>query len=86
MQTWPVQDAKARFSELLDTCLHDGPQAVSRRGQELAVLVPMAEWLRLTQQNQPGVKDLLLAEEARTEYLVPPRGQLNRRKATGQES
>ena len=86
MQTWPVQDAKARFSELLDTCLRDGPQAVSRRGQEQAVLVPMAEWLRLTQQNQPGVKDLLLAEEARTEYLVPPRGQLNRRKATGQES
>jgi prevent-host-death family protein len=85
MQTWPVQDAKARFSELLDTCLRDGPQAVSRRGQEQAVLVPMAEWLRLTQQNQPGVKDLLLAEEARTEYLVPPRGQLKRRKATGQE-
>lgn len=85
MQTWPVQDAKARFSELLDTCLRDGPQAVSRRGQEQAVLVPMAEWLRLTQQNQPGVKDLLLAEEARTEYLVPPRGHLKRRKATGQE-
>jgi antitoxin Phd len=85
MQTWPVQDAKARFSELLDTCLRDGPQAVSRRGQEQAVLVPMAEWLRLTQKNQPGVKDLLLAEEARTEYLVPPRGQLKRRKATEQE-
>lgn len=85
MQTWPVQDAKARFSELLDTCLRDGPQAVSRRGQEQAVLVPMAEWVRLTQKNQPGVKDLLLAEEARTEYLVPPRGQLMRRKATGQE-
>jgi antitoxin Phd len=85
MQAWPVQDAKARFSELLDTCLRDGPQAVSRRGQEQAVLVPMAEWLRLTQQNQPGVKDLLLAEEARAEYLVHPRGQLKRRKATGQE-
>jgi hypothetical protein len=25
-KTWPVQDAKARFSELLDTCLKDGPQ------------------------------------------------------------
>lgn len=85
MQTWPVQDAKARFSELLDTCLRDGPQAVSRRGQEQAVLVPMTEWLRLTQQNQPGLKDLLLAEEARTEYLVPPRGQLKRRESTGQE-
>ena len=81
MQTWPVQDAKARFSELLDTCLREGPQAVSRRGQEQAVLVPMAAWIKLNQQNQPSLKGLLLAEEARTEYLVPPRGQLKRRKS-----
>lgn len=80
MQTWPVQDAKARFSELLDTCLRDGPQAVSRRGQEQAVLVPISEWIKLTQQSRPSLKGLLLAEEARTEYLVPPRGKLKRRK------
>lgn len=80
MQTWPVQDAKARFSELLDTCLREGPQAVSRRGQEQAVLVPMTEWIKLNQKNEPSLKGLLLAEEARTEYLVPPRGQLKRRK------
>jgi hypothetical protein len=36
MQIWPVQDAKARFSELLDTCLKDGPQMVARRGAETA--------------------------------------------------
>lgn len=81
MQTWPVQDAKARFSELLDTCLREGPQAVSRRGQEQAVLVPMTEWIKLNQQNQSSLKSLLLAEEARTEYLVPPRGQLKRRES-----
>ena len=39
MHIWPVQDAKARFSEFLDTCLEDGPQVVSRRGIEAAVLV-----------------------------------------------
>lgn len=32
MHTWPVQDAKARFRELLDTCLEDGAQAVSKTG------------------------------------------------------
>lgn len=79
MQTWPVQDAKARFSELLDTCLREGPQAVSRRGQEQAVLVPMAEWIKLTQKAKPSLKGLLLAEEGRTEYLVAPRGKLSRR-------
>ena len=38
MQTWPVQDAKARFSEFLEKCLTDGPQMVTRRGAEAAVL------------------------------------------------
>jgi prevent-host-death family protein len=32
MKFWPAQDAKARFSELLDTCQREGPQLVSRRG------------------------------------------------------
>ncbi len=43
MQTWPVQDAKARFSEFLETCLIDGPQMVTRRGSEAAVLVSAEE-------------------------------------------
>jgi antitoxin Phd len=46
MHTWPVQDAKARFSEFLDACITDGPQVVTRRGAEAAVLVPIAEWRR----------------------------------------
>lgn len=41
MHTWPVQDAKARFSEFLDACLQEGPQMVTRRGVETAVLVPV---------------------------------------------
>lgn len=43
MKVWPAQDAKARFSELLDTCQREGPQVVSRRGRETAVLVPVEE-------------------------------------------
>ena len=45
--TWPVADAKARFSELLDAAVNEGPQIVSRRGVETAVVVPMEEWKRL---------------------------------------
>ena len=41
MHAWPVQDAKARFSELLDACVAEGPQVVTRRGAETAVLVPI---------------------------------------------
>ena len=47
MHTWPVQDAKARFSEFLDACLTEGPQMVTRRGTETAVLVPIQAWRRL---------------------------------------
>ena len=42
MQAWPVQDAKAKFSEFLDACLAEGPQMVTKRGAEAAVLVPVS--------------------------------------------
>ncbi len=79
MTTWPVQDAKARFSELLDTCLRDGPQIVSKRGTETAVLVPIEEWRRLSAGASPSLKSLLLSDTARADLAVPPRGRFRRR-------
>jgi antitoxin Phd len=81
MKTWPVQDAKARFSELLDTCLREGPQIVTRRGAEAAVLVPADAWRRLKAAARPSLKDLLLAEDGRCELLLPKRGAQRRRAA-----
>ena len=81
-KTWPVQDAKARFSELLDACLTDGPQMVTRRGVEAAVLVPVEEWRRLQVAARPSLKDLLLSDAGRTDALTPPRGTARRRKVT----
>lgn len=79
MHTWPVQDAKARFSEFLDACLVEGPQMVTRRGAEAAVLVPVQEWRRLQSAARPSLKQLLLAELARTDGLTPERRQAKRR-------
>lgn len=79
MHVWPVQDAKARFSEFLDSCLAEGPQMVTRRGVEAAVLIPVQEWRRLQAAAQPSLKALLLADEARIEELVPARGMVRRR-------
>jgi len=76
---WPVQDAKARFSALLETAQREGPQVVTRRGREAAVLVPIEPWRRLQAASRPRLKQLLLAPEARTERLVLPRGQARRR-------
>ena len=79
MKAWPVQDAKARFSELIETCLREGPQLVTRRGLETAVLVPASQWRRLVAPKQPTLKEWLLSDRGRTEQLVPPRGRLRRR-------
>ena len=82
MQSWPVQDAKARFSEFLERCLTEGPQMVTKRGAEAAVLVPAHEWRRLQASARPSLKELLLSNQARTEGLVPARGHALRRKPT----
>ena len=79
MNIWPVQDAKARFSEFLDACIADGSQLVTRRGVETAVLVPIAEWKRLNQIAPPTLKFLLLTDAARGDFYIPPRGKVKRR-------
>ena len=76
---WAVQDAKSRFSEFLDTAMADGPQIVTRRGVEAAVLVPMEHWRRLERLSRPDLKDLLLTPGPRTDDLTPPRRRYRRR-------
>jgi prevent-host-death family protein len=55
---WPVQDAKQRFSELLRRAHSDGPQIVTRHGEEVAVIIDAAEFHRLTG-DQADFKDYL---------------------------
>ena len=78
-KTWQVQDAKARFSELIETSLTEGPQIVTNRGVETAVLVSIDEWRRMEQRARPELKELLLAPEARTDTLIQPRTKHRRR-------
>ncbi len=72
-KTWQVQEAKARFSEFLEASVSQGPQIVTKRGVETAVLLPIEQWRRLRGTAQADLKALLLAPEARTEMLTPPR-------------
>jgi prevent-host-death family protein len=79
MQTWPIQDAKARFSEFVQACIADGPQMVTRRGAEAAVLIPVGEWRRLQAEARPSLKALLLQDTGRAELLISPRGSARQR-------
>lgn len=80
VRTWPVEDAKARFGELLEASMAEGPQMITRGDGEAAVLVPVDEWRRMQAAARPSLKKLLLSDEARVEPLVPARGPASWRK------
>ena len=61
--TWKLQDAKNRFSEVVNRAESDGPQIVTRRGQEAAVVMSMEDYRRLIQ------PDVDLVEFLRTSPL-----------------
>ncbi|MDP2411312.1 MAG: type II toxin-antitoxin system Phd/YefM family antitoxin [Pseudolabrys sp.] len=79
MKSWPVQDAKARFSELLETCQREGPQIVTKRGHDAAVLVPMEQWEQIQHTRPPTLKEVLLSDRGPRDLVIPPRGRLRRR-------
>ena len=78
MQDWPLQDAKARLSQLVNTALKKGPQQISRRGKRAVIVVPADEWDRLTGAKRLSVKDWLLGEP-RVEIELPSRKRFRRR-------
>lgn len=47
VNTWQLQEAKSRFSEVVDLALKEGAQMVTRRGEEAVVIVSAAEYHRL---------------------------------------
>ncbi|MCY4417086.1 MAG: type II toxin-antitoxin system Phd/YefM family antitoxin [Chloroflexi bacterium] len=83
-KNWSVQDAESMFSELLDAVIADGPQMVTRRGVEIAVLVPVEEWRTMERMMRPDLKQWLLSPDARTEHLAPARRRYSHRSAVEQ--
>jgi antitoxin Phd len=74
---WQLQDAKSRFSEFLESTLKDGPQIVTRRGVEVAVLVRIEDWRQLQKASKPSLKDFLLADDGpRFDVELPDRRKL----------
>jgi prevent-host-death family protein len=46
MRTWPLQQARNRFRDLVDSALDEGPQRITRHGKQAVVVVSEAEWDR----------------------------------------
>jgi prevent-host-death family protein len=48
MRTWALQDAKNKLSEVVDRSIEEGPQTITRRGKESAVVLSISDFKRLT--------------------------------------
>ena len=59
MHTWQLQEAKSHFSEVVDLTLTEGPQLVTRRGQEVVVIVAARDYRRLSGET-PSLRATLL--------------------------
>ena len=47
-QSWTVAEAKAKFSEIIERAMSEGPQTITRKGRTAAVVVGAEEWQRKT--------------------------------------
>jgi len=83
MKTWQLQHAKAKLSEVIQVAAKIGPQVITQRGVETAVVISMEEWKRLQiQEAQPRKRTLLevLQSGPQFDLNIPPRGRLRLRK------
>jgi prevent-host-death family protein len=66
---WQLQEAKARFSEIIRRAVDEGPQHVSVRGEPAAVVLSEREYHQLTA-RRPSIVDHILAGEPWPDDLV----------------
>ncbi|MBT3224645.1 MAG: type II toxin-antitoxin system Phd/YefM family antitoxin [Proteobacteria bacterium] len=55
---WQLQDAKNRFSKVVEEALKTGPQTVTRRGKPVVVVVSIETWREITS-SRPNLKNYL---------------------------
>jgi len=66
---WPLQDAKNRFSEVVQRARREGPQTVTLRGEQAAVVLSAADYDALVR-DRPSLVDDLLSGPAWDRELV----------------
>jgi prevent-host-death family protein len=70
--SWQLQEAKQKFSELARRASEEGPQVVTRRGEEVVVVVPAEEFRRMSEQK-PDFKEYLMSAPEGLELIIPER-------------
>lgn len=55
MDTWALQDAKARLSELVKEAVSSGPQTITLRGEPAVVVIAQRDYQRLRRSTESFV-------------------------------
>ncbi len=79
---WQLQDAKSKFSEVVDSALKQGAQIVTRRGRKAVVVIPYEEYEHLIRQGIPLSQFLLTSPlagsglEIERDKSLPPKSEI----------
>lgn len=76
---WQIQQAKQRFSELVERAQREGPQRVTKHGRDAVVVVAAAEYDRLTRPRRSLIQLVREAPSALGEL------ELDRQQDTGRD-
>jgi antitoxin Phd len=91
MATWQLQEAKAKFSHVVDVALKEGAQVVTRNGVPAVAIVPIEQWQKLAPAVEPKPYRTLFdviqelrampggIDEEGFELPIPPRGEWKHR-------
>ena len=69
-ETWKLQDAKARFSELVNNALEGSPQLVTKHGEKAVVVIAYKDYTHLQAGNK-SLKDIFSTAPKLTEEELP---------------
>jgi len=67
---WQLQEAKSKFSEMVDRTLENGVQIITRRGRNTVVILPFDEYVRLTKRTESLAQFLLASPLAGSELII----------------
>jgi prevent-host-death family protein len=76
---WTVAEAKAKFSEIIERAMSEGPQTITRKGRTAAVVVGADEWQRKTR-RAGNLAEFFAGSPLRGSELKVPRRKAKPRK------
>ena len=67
---WQLQEAKSKFSEMVERTLENGVQIVTRHGRKTVVIMPFDEYERLTKHNESLSEFLMASPLVGSELII----------------